>query len=96
MNKRPNEIYTDRARLLEAIEEARKPGDDVNFQGINKGYQRLENDLGLYRYSLKRALKGTGNLTVHTLIKLADYTGVSIDYLLGLSDNKYLIREDKK
>ena len=96
MNKRPNEIYTDRARLLEAIEEARKPGDDVNFKGINKGYQRLEDDLGLYRYSLKRALKGTGNLTVHTLIKLADYTGVSIDYLLGLSDNKYLIREGKK
>ena len=96
MNKRPNEIYTDRARLLEAIEEARKPGDDVNFQGINKGYQRLEDDLGLYRYSLKRALKGTGNLTVHTLIKLADYTGISIDYLLGLSDNKYLIREGKK
>lgn len=90
MNKRPNEIYTDRARLLEAIEEARKPGDDVNFKGINKGYQRLEDDLGLYRYSLKRALKGTGNLTVHTLIKLADYTGVSIDYLLGLSDRKFL------
>lgn len=95
-NLKVKEIYTVKSRLMEAINEARKPGDDVNFQGINKGYQRLEDDLGLYRYSLKRALKGTGNLTVHTLIKLADYTGVSIDYLLGLSDNKYLIRGEKK
>lgn len=99
-NLKVKEIYTVKSRLLEAISEARnreKPEDpDLNFRGENFGFKSLERELGIYHNTLYRALNGTGNLTIHTLIKISDYTGVSIDYLLGLSDNKYLIRGDKK
>ena len=96
ISKRPNEIYTDRARLLEAIEEARKrdreehPELMESWSGKNYGFVSIERETGIYHNSLYRALNGNGNLTINTLIRLANYTGVSIDYLLGLDSRKFL------
>lgn len=96
ISKRPNEIYTDRARLLEAIEEARKrdrrenPDRPEPWNGKNYGFVSIERAMGIYHNSLYRPLNGNGNLTINTLIRLAKYTGVSIDYLLGLDSQKFL------
>lgn len=96
ISKRPNEIYTDRGRLLEAIEEARNRDRRENpdrmepWNGKNYGFVSIERAMGIYHNSLYRALNGNGNLTINTLIRLAKYTGVSIDYLLGLDSRKFL------
>jgi hypothetical protein len=96
ISKRPNEIYTDRARLLEAIEEARNrdrrenPDRPEPWGGKNYGFVSIERATGIYHNSLYRALNGNGNLTINTLIRLTNYTGVSIDYLLGLDSRKFL------
>lgn len=95
-NNRPNEIYTDRARLLEALEEARikdkaeHPEIKEPWFGSNYGFKAIERATGIYHNTLYRALNGNGNLTINTLIRIANYTGISIDYLLGLDDRKFL------
>ena len=92
----PKVIYTVRSRLLEALEEARRkdkaehPEIKEPWFGSNYGFTAIERATGIYHNTLYRALNGNGNLTVHTLIKISEYTGVSIDYLLGLDDRKFL------
>lgn len=101
-DNKPKVIYTVRSRLLEAINEARKREKAENpelkdpFHGVNLGFTSIERQIGIHHYSLYKALNGNGNLTVNTLIKLAEYTGVSIDYLLGLDDRKYLTGREPK
>ena len=95
-SKRPNVIYTDRARLLEALEEARikdkaeHPEIKEPWFGSNYGFTAIERATGIYHNTLYRALNGNGNLTINTLIRISNYTGISIDYLLGLDDRKFL------
>lgn len=64
--------------------------------GKNSGIITLERRLGIYHNSFYRAYKGISNLELKNMIKLAQYTGVSIDYLLGLDDRKFLTGREPK
>ena len=46
---------------------------------------KLESELGLGQYSIGR-LKNSPNPTVDTIIKIARYFGVSVDYLIGTAN----------
>ena len=48
---------------------------------------KLAMDLGMNQNSISRYENETRQADYDTLIKLADYFGVSIDYLLGRTDN---------
>lgn len=54
----------------------------------NKGLKRQElaNDLGISRAGLEYYEKGSRKPNIDILLKLADYYGVTCDYLLGLTD----------
>ena len=49
---------------------------------------KLAMDLGLNQNSVSRYENGERQADYDTLIRLADYFDVSIDYLLGRTDNK--------
>ena len=49
---------------------------------------KLAMDLGLNQNSVSRYENGERQADYETLIRLADYFDVSIDYLLGRTDNK--------
>lgn len=57
--------------------------------GKNTGISSLERRAGIYHNSFYNALKN-GRMTMETLIKISRYSKVSIDYLVGLSDEKFL------
>ena len=48
---------------------------------------KLAMDLGLNQNSVSRYETGEREADYHTLIMLADYFDVSVDYLLGRTDN---------
>ncbi len=48
---------------------------------------KLALDLNLNQNSISRYETGEREADYNTLIKLADYFGVSVDYLLGRTDN---------
>lgn len=58
--------------------------------------QRLAVDLGIDQASISNYESGKYMPTVEVLIKLADYFCVSTDYLLGLTDTKRRIRNDRE
>lgn len=68
----------------------------LSAYGQNTGKISLERKCGIKATSFYKVVCGHSNFSLKKLKIIADYTGVSIDYLLGLSDNKYLIREEKK
>lgn len=49
--------------------------------------QQVADMLGCQREVYRRYEKGTRTIPVDFLIKLAEYYGVSVDYLLGLKDD---------
>ena len=49
---------------------------------------KLAIDLGLNQNSVSRYENGDRQADYETLIKLADYFNVSLDYLLGRTDNR--------
>ena len=49
---------------------------------------KLAMDLGLNQNSVSRYENGDRQADYETLIKLADYFNVSLDYLLGRTDNR--------
>lgn len=53
---------------------------------------RLSFDLNTTQNSLSRYESGEREMDYAMLIKVADYFGVSIDYLLGRTDKKWLIK----
>ena len=50
--------------------------------------QKVADDLGITRASLDYYEKGQRTPDVNTIVKIADYFEVSVDYLLGLTDEK--------
>lgn len=51
---------------------------------------RLSKDIGVSQGNISDWKHGNKTPNMHTLIKLADYFDVSIDYLVGRSDKKEL------
>ena len=51
-------------------------------------FQTLASDTGISLRALKYYASGTREPSISTLTALADYFNVSIDYLVGRSDNK--------
>lgn len=69
------EILGERLRLLRKERKRLRQADVAELLGITQAhYQRIE--------------KGKINISALTLCTLADYFGVSVDYLLGRSDQR--------
>ena len=75
----------------------------MKFQRIQD--LRIDNDitikalsasLGLHRDVYSRYEKGTRDFPIDILIKLADFYGVTIDYLVGRSNEKYPSRSSQR
>lgn len=45
--------------------------------------RELANELGVSNVTISRIIKGQGNVTLNTLIAIADFFSVSIDWLVG-------------
>lgn len=70
-------------------------GDDMYFKRIedlridhDKTQQEIADYLGCQREVYRRYEKGTRTIPVDFLIKLSKYYSVSLDYLVGISNNK--------
>lgn len=57
-------------------------------KSLNKKRQEVADDLGISRSSLEYYEKGKRRPDIDVLVKLADYYGVSTDYLTGRTDAK--------
>ena len=57
---------------------------------IDNGYtqQKIADYLGIHQNTYSQYEIGVLNYPIHVLIKLADFYGVSVDYLLGRTDVK--------
>lgn len=66
----------------------KKAMDELYIEGKYKSGNQLAKDLGLTPQSVNQYRNGEAVPRIETLIAMADYFGVSVDYLLGKSDIK--------
>ena len=58
----------------------------------DKTQQEIENYLGMKQPQYYRYETGSRDIPLDILIKLADFYGVSVDYILGRTDNPKLYK----
>lgn len=77
--------------LMDYIQRIRNLREDSD-----KTQQEIADILGTSQTMYARYERGANELPIHHLITLCKYYGVSADYLLGLSDEKFLPKASKK
>ena len=60
----------------------------------NMNQEQLANELSLSKFCISQYEKGKNNPSEETIIKIARMFGVTSDYLLGLSDEKFVQQAD--
>lgn len=60
------------------------------------GYAYFREFVAIPHSALSRVLYNNADFSLETMVKISNATGVSIDWLLGLSDIKYLDKNDNK
>lgn len=62
---------------------------DIN-KGKGYGYTTFINEIGMYRSTFTNVIYNGKDFSSETLYRIAETTNVSIDWLFGLSDRKYI------